>query len=197
MIFNRRIKRIQQSRSALNPLSKKVDYLKDEVADRMADRFLDIKRHFPKVLDMGSGAGHLIKFIDPECISKIVQMDSSQELLYRDVDIKYPIEQERIVGDIENMNLPDEEYDAVVSTLALHWVNDLPGALIQARKCLKPDGVFIGCLFGGDTLYELRTSLQLAETERDGGISPHVSPMVKHQDMGALLSRAGFNLTTG
>ena len=75
-------------------------------------------------------------------------------------------------------------------------MNDLPGTLIQAQKVLKPDGVFLGSILGGDTLFELRTAFQLAETERDGGISPHVSPMVQHQDIGSLLSRANFTLTT-
>lgn len=106
------------------------------------------------------------------------------------------VETERVVGDIESLPFKNDTFDAVVSNLALHWANDLPGALIQARHALKPDGVFIGALFGGDTLYELRTALQLAETERDGGVSAHISPMVQHSEMGSLLTRAGFSLTT-
>lgn len=81
--------------------------------------------------------------------------------------------------------------------MSLHWVNDLPGTLIQIKNVLKPDGLFLGVMLGGETLYELRTSLQLAETEREGGISPHVSPMTNVRDVGALLSRAGLTLTTG
>ncbi len=80
----------------------------------------------------------------------------------------------------ENTNNNDEgnlNYDACLSNLSLHWENDLLGTLIQIRKQLKPDGVFIGALFGGDTLYELRTAFQLAQLDRQGGISPHVSPM--------------------
>ncbi|KAM8774539.1 arginine-hydroxylase NDUFAF5, mitochondrial isoform 4-T4 [Rhynchonycteris naso] len=80
--------------------------------------------------------------------------------------------------------------------LCLHWVNDLPGALEQIRYVLKPDGVFIGAMFGGDTLYELRCSLQLAETEREGGFAPHVSPFTAVSDLGHLLGRAGFNTLT-
>ncbi|XP_007450257.1 PREDICTED: NADH dehydrogenase [ubiquinone] 1 alpha subcomplex assembly factor 5 isoform X2 [Lipotes vexillifer] len=80
--------------------------------------------------------------------------------------------------------------------LCLHWVNDLPRALEQIHCVLKPDGVFIGALFGGDTLYELRCSLQLAETEREGGFSPHVSPFTAVNDLGHLLGRAGFNTLT-
>lgn len=106
------------------------------------------------------------------------------------------VNMERLVGSLDVLDLKDDHYDAVVSNLALHWVNDLPGTLIQAQKALKPDGLFLGSMLGGDTLYELRTAFQLAETERDGGISPHVSPMVQHQEIGSLLSRANFTLTT-
>lgn len=69
--------------------------------------------------------------------------------------------------------------DLVVSNLSLHWVNDLLGCFKAIHKSLKPDGVFLGSIFGGDTLYELRSSLQLAEIERKGGISPHVSPFTQ------------------
>ncbi|KAJ3261164.1 hypothetical protein HK103_006473 [Boothiomyces macroporosus] len=162
-IFNSKVKQIQKNRSALNPLSKTVDYLKDNVADRVADRILDIKRDFKTVLDFGCGAGHLIKYLDTDMVQeKLVQYDSCELLMNRD-SIDYP---------------------------------DLPGTLVQINNSLKPDGVFIGAMLGGDTLYELRTSLQLAETERFGGISPHISPMVQHQDIGSLLSRSGFELTT-
>lgn len=79
--------------------------------------------------------------------------------------------------DEENLPFPENSLEAVVSSLSLNWVNDLPGTLIQIKNSLKPDGVFIGAMFGGDTLFELRTSLQLAELERQNGISPRVSPM--------------------
>ncbi|KAM5305876.1 arginine-hydroxylase NDUFAF5, mitochondrial isoform 4-T4 [Glossophaga mutica] len=86
--------------------------------------------------------------------------------------------------------------DRVYDIASLHWVNDLPGALEQIHYVLKPDGVFIGAMFGGDTLYELRCSLQLAETEREGGFSPHVSPFTAVNDLGHLLGKAGFNTLT-
>ncbi|NXW52320.1 NDUF5 hydroxylase, partial [Nyctiprogne leucopyga] len=79
---------------------------------------------------------------------------------------------------------------------SLHWVNDLPRAFREIHQVLKPDGVFIGAVFGGDTLYELRCSLQLAELEREGGFSPHISPFTAVSDLGHLLSRAGFNTLT-
>ena len=89
------------------------------------------------------------------------------------------VQVERIHADEENLLqvIPHNSQEAIVSCLSLHWVNDLPGALVQIREALQPDGVFLGALFGGDTLFELRTSLQLAEVEREGGISPHISPM--------------------
>lgn len=83
----------------------------------------------------------------------------------------------RIVCDEELLPFEEDSHDAIMSCLSLHWVNDLPGTLIQIRRTLRPDGVFIGSMFGGDTLFELRTALQLAELEREGGISPRVSPM--------------------
>ncbi|KAJ1330038.1 hypothetical protein BSLG_008962 [Batrachochytrium salamandrivorans] len=196
IIFDRAAKRRQRDRSALGANSRLVDYLKDEMADRLVDRFLDIKRQFGTVLDMGSGYGHIIKFADPETIKKIVMMDMSEKMLLRDKDIPYPVESERRVGDEEALPFADNTFDAIVSNLSLHWVNDLTGSLIQARHALKPDGAFIASMFGGDTLFELRTSLQLAQMERDGGVSPHVSPMTDVRDAGNLLSRAGLNLTT-
>lgn len=87
------------------------------------------------------------------------------------------VEVERQVVDEEHLPFAENSLDAVVSSLSLNWVNDLPGALIQIKNSLKPDGVFIGAMFGGDTLFELRTSLQLAEVERESGISPRISPM--------------------
>lgn len=84
----------------------------------------------------------------------------------------------------------------VISSLSLHWVNDLPGCFANIKRSLKPDGVFIASLFGGDTLFELRSSLQLAELERKGGIAPHVSPFTQIRDIGSLLNRAGFTMLT-
>lgn len=84
----------------------------------------------------------------------------------------------------------------MVSSLALHWVNDLPKAFKQILKALKEDGVFLASVFGGDTLYELRSSLQLAELERQGGISPHISPFTEVRDIGSLLTNAGFSMLT-
>jgi SAM-dependent methyltransferase len=88
----------------------------------------------------------------------------------------------------------DGPYDLVISNLGLHSVNDLPGVLIQARRALNPDGLFLAALFGGETLTELRQSLTAAEIETTGGVSPRVAPFTDVRDLGGLLQRAGFAL---
>lgn len=98
--------------------------------------------------------------------------------------------------DEEFLPFPDQSFDLVTSSLSLHWVNDLPRALSEIRRVLKPDGCFIGAMLGGSTLTELRESMILAETEREGGVSPHVSPMAGASDAGGLLGAAGFSLPT-
>jgi SAM-dependent methyltransferase len=100
----------------------------------------------------------------------------------------------RLVGDEENLPFAPESFDLAVSALSLQSLNDLPGALLQIRRALKPDGLFLGCLLGGRTLQELRTALAVAETEMSGGISPRIAPFADVRDMGGLLQRAGFAL---
>jgi len=175
-----------------------VDYVRDEVADRLMERLMDIKRNFNSVLDLGSGPGHFSKLLEPVTTKKVVMLDSSLNLLYRDPISQFEVDVERIAADEENLLsiIPRNSQEAIISCLGLHWVNDLPGILIQIKEALVPDGLFLGALFGGDTLFELRTSLQLAEEERTGGISPHVSPMTGIQDISNLLGRAGFTLLT-
>jgi SAM-dependent methyltransferase len=94
----------------------------------------------------------------------------------------------------ETVDAEPQKFDLVTSVLSLHTVNDLPGVLLQIGLALRPDGLFVGALFGGDTLFELRESLAAAETETLGGISPRVSPFADVRDLGGLLQRAGFAL---
>ncbi|EJD01536.1 S-adenosyl-L-methionine-dependent methyltransferase [Fomitiporia mediterranea MF3/22] len=204
-VFDRNAKRMQKDRAAIRDggeRSRTVDYIRDEIADRMVERFLDIKRSFESIVDLGAGPGHFTKLLEPENAQKCIMLDLSRKMLERDNDEEYAslsfLEIERIACDEETLlqTIPSNSREAIVSCLSLHWVNDLPGTLIQIREALKPDGVFLGALFGGDTLFELRTSLQLAEAEREGGISPHVSPMTNNSDMSNLMGRAGFTLLT-
>lgn len=133
-------------------------------------------------------------------ISELVAAGASERELYRDVDEPFNKELK-----ITRQVLPHEEgpllfepasFDLILSSLSLHWINDLPGVLGQINNLLKPDAPFIGAMLGGDTLFELRTSLQLAEQERRGGISPRVSPLADVRDCGGLLQRAGFKMLT-
>ncbi|KAF7721703.1 hypothetical protein EC973_004292 [Apophysomyces ossiformis] len=196
-VFNREVKRRQKERAALDvEKSRVVDYLKDEIAARVADRLLDIKRKFNTVVDLGSGCGHIVKHVNQDMMKKLIMCDMSEAALRRDADLKYEVEVERKVVDEEHLPFEEDTLEAVVSSLSMHWVNDLPGALIQIRRALQPDGVFVGAMFGGDTLFELRTSLQLAEMERESGLSPHVSPMTNSNDISRLLTRCGFTMTT-
>jgi NADH dehydrogenase [ubiquinone] 1 alpha subcomplex assembly factor 5 len=96
----------------------------------------------------------------------------------------------------ETLPFEPNTFDAVLSSLSLHWVNDLPSVLMQVNNILKPDSPFLGVMLGGDTLYELRTSLQLAELDRRGGVSTHTSPLADVRDVGGLLQRANFQLLT-
>jgi SAM-dependent methyltransferase len=94
----------------------------------------------------------------------------------------------------EVLHLPEQGFDLAVSVFALHAVNDLPGALIQIRRALKPDGLFVAALLAGDTLKELRESFAAGEESMSGGVSPRVAPFADVRDLGGLLQRAGFNL---
>ncbi|KAI0030524.1 S-adenosyl-L-methionine-dependent methyltransferase [Vararia minispora EC-137] len=200
-VFDRKVKRIQKNRAAEHDAgesSRLVDYVREEVADRMAERFMDIRRKFDHVLDLGSGAGHFSQLLERDKVKRITMLDLSRSMLHRDSDEYFDVPVERRVVDEERLlkDIPRFSQEAITSCLSLHWVNDLPGVLVQVNEALRPDGVFIGALFGGDTLFELRTSLQLAEMEREGGISPHISPMADPRDMSSLMSRAGFTLLT-
>ena len=100
----------------------------------------------------------------------------------------------RVAADEEALPFADGSLDLVVSALALQFVNDLPGTLIQIRRALKPDGLFLAALIGGDTLTELREAFAAAESEIEGGVSPRVAPFADVRELGALLQRAGFAL---
>ena len=99
-----------------------------------------------------------------------------------------------VVEDAETLDLDAAAYDLVIHAMALHWANDPVGQLVQSRHALKPDGLFLGACFGGQTLHELRAALGQAEIHVTGGLSPRIAPMGEIRDLGALLQRAGFAL---
>jgi SAM-dependent methyltransferase len=163
-----------------------------EGAAQLADRLLDVTRTFPLALDLGCHTGQLGEMLrgHPK-IGTLIQSDLSPGMARQALAATaLPT----LVADEETLPVAPGSLDLVVSNLSLHWVNDLPGALTQIRQALKPDGLFLATLFGGETLRELRTALMEAEAETAGGVTPRVSPFVDVRDAGNLLTRAGFAL---
>lgn len=194
-IFDRKSKLLQRERAALSPDVKLYDYLKEEVGYRLADRIFDIKRKFVRAVDLGCGRGYVAKHISSEAVENLTICDLSPTWLEQ-AEAPEDLDVERIVVDEEDLPFEPNSLDLVISSLSLHWVNDLPGTFAQILNSLKKDGVFMASVFGGDTLFELRSSLQLAEMEREGGIAPHISPFTEIRDIGSLLTRAGFTMLT-
>ncbi|XP_045905242.1 arginine-hydroxylase NDUFAF5, mitochondrial [Micropterus dolomieu] len=193
-VFNREMKKRQKNWAACLQDGHQYDYLRDEVGSRVADRVYDIARTFPLALDIGGGKSHIAEHLSKDIVERLFLTDVSEKTLRQ--RRKSEILTHCVLADEEFLPFKDNTFDLVVSSLSLHWINDLPGALRQIHQVLKPDGVFIGAMVGGETLYELRCSLQLAETEREGGFSPHVSPYTAVTDLGNLLGQAGFTMLT-
>lgn len=185
-IFDRAILRRRRDRAAARFAEH--DFLFREVADRLVDRLDDLSRKFETALTLGDHDGVLARHLTerPE-LKTVVTADLSPTLIRQAPG-------HRIAADEEAIPIADESVDLVASVLSLHWVNDLPGALIQIRRALKPDGLFLAAMFGGGTLETVREAFLQAEATVEGGASPHVSPFADVQDMGGLLQRAGFAL---
>lgn len=165
------------------------DFLFREAADRLADRLEDVTRQFPLALDLGAHSGQMAQMLAGRGgIEQVVEADISPQLLARS---SAPL---KVAADEEFLPFAENSFDLALSALSLHWVNDLPGTLVQLRRALKPDGLLLAMLFGGQTLKELRQSLELATLEVEGGIAANVSPFVDVRDAGSLLQRAGFAL---
>ncbi|KAK2576681.1 hypothetical protein KPH14_005342 [Odynerus spinipes] len=194
-IFDRKTKLLQRERALNSPDVKLYDYIKDEIGYRLSDRIFDIKKTFKKALDLGCGRGYVSKHILRENIEELILADMSSTAL-KQAETTEGLKVETQVIDEEELVLEPNSLDLVISCLSLHWVNDLPGCFKSINNCLKEDGVFLAAIFGGDTLYELRGSLQLAELEREGGVSPHISPFTEIRDIGTLLTRANFTMLT-
>lgn len=144
------------------------DFLHAEVADQVSERLKEIKKSFNNVAMIGPRAELWASYLDLPTVAP------------------FP--------DQETLNLPVQTYDLVIHGLAMHWVNDPVGQLVQMRRALKPDGLMITAMFGGQTLHELRSALAEAEVEIDGGLSPRIAPMGEIRELGGLIQRAGLAL---
>jgi SAM-dependent methyltransferase len=171
MLFDRALLRVRQSRaSKLDPAM----FLLDRVADDMAERLQAVVRKFDHGADIGT-VGEAVRNALTSRIGPLARVD---------------------LPDIESdgLALAPESLDLAISALALQFVNDLPGVLAQIRRALRPDGLLLAAMIGGDTLTELRQSFAAAEAECEGGVSPRVAPFADLRDIGGLLQRAGFAL---
>jgi SAM-dependent methyltransferase len=184
LIFDRMLLRASRRRAAALGAA---TFLLDRVADDLADRLAAVLRRFDQALDLGTpGDAVRTALARLGSVGGIVAMDTVLEgkgaaALF-------------VAGDEEALPFGDAVFDLVVSALSLQFVNDLPGALVQIRRALKPDGLFVAALIGGETLTELRQAFAGAESEIEGGVSPRVAPFADLRDLGALLQRAGFAL---
>ena len=162
------------------------DFLLSRVAEDIADRLSVVTRRFDAVLDLGAPTPLVARMLARRNPARLTRATTLAEPASSDWDT--------VALDGERLPFAPASLDLVVSALALQFVNDLPGALAQIRRALKPDGLFLACLVGGRSLHELRAALTEAELEIRGGASPRVAPFADVRDMGGLLQRAGFAL---
>ena len=187
-VFDRRAVRLHRDRAAPD-FAGRGDFLVREVGERLVGRLDDVKRRFARVLDLGCHGGELGPMLRRQASPELlVEADLSRSMVARAAGPA------RLVADEEWLPIRAASLDLVVSALSLHWVNDLPGALVQIRQALRPDGLLLAAMLGGDTLFELREAFLRAESGREGGVRPHVSPFPDVETLGALLQRTGFAL---
>src|ERR1700720_1602896 len=183
MIFDRvLLRRRRQRAAALGP----VTFLLDRVAEDFAERLATVLRRFDLAVDLGT-PGDAVR-------NALMRLDSVGRIIAADVMPDAARGEIIVAADEEALPFGDATPGLVVSALALQFVNDLPGVLVQIRRALKPDGLLLAALLGGETLTELRQSFAEAESDIEGGVSPRVAPFADLRDLGALLQRAGFAL---
>lgn len=164
------------------------DFLLQRVADDLAERLAIVRRDFARALDLGCHHGVVGRRLGAAPnVAHLVSLDPAAEMLAQ-------APEPRVCGRLDALPFAPASLDLVVSGLALHLVDDLPGTLIQIRQALKPDGLLLAALLGGRTLHELREAWLIAEDELLGGASPRVAPFADVRDLGGLLQRAGFAL---
>ncbi|MFG1412432.1 methyltransferase domain-containing protein [Xanthobacter sp. VTT E-85241] len=184
LVFDRPLLRRRLARAAALGAA---DFLLNRVAEDVGDRLLAVKRDFPRALDLGSAT---------DAVAQVLARHPGIDTVFRAAPLAaaagfgFPA----VVADEEALPFAQGALDLIVSGLSLQFVNDLPGALTQIRRALKPDGLLIAALIGGSSLGELREVFAIAESETTGGLSPRVAPFADVRDMGALLQRAGFAL---
>ena len=182
-IFDRKLLRVRQSRArAQGPAT----FLLDRAATELGERLSAVMRRFELAVDLGTPTDAVRRALAAS--GKVGAIITAAHPLDRDGSFLC------VAADEEALPFADGSLDLVVSVLALQFVNDLPGTLVQIRRALKPDGLMLAALIGGESLTELREMIAVAETEVEGGVSPRVAPFADVRQLGALLQRAGFAL---
>ncbi len=190
MLFNRKLLAVRRNRAATGFRS--VAFLKERAVEDVCERLDFINRRFEQALDIGSHGGFLAAAIARhgnlhDKIGTLTECDISPAMLALSPGTSF-------LADEDHMPLGSQSLDLIVSTLGLHWVNDVPGFMAQSRLALRPDGLLLLTFFGGRTLQELRACLAEAEIEAYGEAYARVSPFADAQDGAHLLQRAGFAL---
>jgi SAM-dependent methyltransferase len=188
LLFDRALVRARRRRAAaLGPAT----FLLDRVADDLAERLGAVLRRFELAADIGTpGEAVRVALTRLGSVGIIVAADAVPEARAPGTGKIAHL----VAADEERLPFRDASLDLAVSALALQFVNDLPGALIQIRRALKPDGLFLAAMVGGETLTELRQAFAAAESDIEGGASPRVAPFADVRTIGDLLQRAGFAL---
>ncbi len=192
LIFDRMLLRARRRRGLLlGP----VTFLIDRIAGDFAERLAVVLRRFEIAADIGTPTAAVRAAVARSGnIGTMIAVDPIYDAAHGLAGDHAAPPALRVIADEEALPFATSSLDLVVSGLALQAVNDLPGVLVQIRRMLRPDGLFLAALLGGDTLTELRQSFAAAESEVEGGASPRVAPFADVRDMGALLQRAGFAL---
>ncbi|HWM82253.1 MAG TPA: methyltransferase domain-containing protein [Pseudolabrys sp.] len=183
-IFDRRLLRVRRRRARAQGAA---DFLLTQVADDLAARLSMVMRRFERIVDLGTPGDALRRALGAQLAGPVIRAGDHGTGIAADVG-------PRVIADEEALPFADGSLDLVVSALALQFLNDLPGALMQIRRALKPDGFFLAAMLGGETLVELRQAFAEAETLIEGGLSPRVAPFADVRQLGGLLQRAGFAL---
>ena len=182
LIFDHNVLRLQRRR-ALGQVS----FLMQRVADDLGDRLATVLRHFGCAVDLGTPGDAVLDVL--------ATSGKTGSIVAADALVTRKLMKPGVLGvaaDEEALPFGDASLDLVVSALAFQFINDLPGLFVQIRRVLKPDGLFLAALAGGETLIELRQSFAEAETAIENGVSPRVIPLLDVREAGTLLQRAGF-----
>jgi SAM-dependent methyltransferase len=179
-LFDRRLVRQHLTRARKAP----AHFLLDRVVADFGERLSLVSRAFPRALDLGTPGVQVAE-----------ALRGNGRIVFRAAPIlDAPPSVRSLIADEEALPFASASFDLIASAMSLQWANDLPGVLVQIRRALAPDGLFLAALVGGQSLHELRTALTSAEAEVTGGASPRVAPFADVRDLGGLLQRAGFAL---